>query len=133
MQLFLSPPKLHTQPLDVGVFALVKRTWAHILKKWKLKSRLRMCSQAFSASSGSSPSLVQSGFRASGNFPFSREVVLTKFGVFAPRQSSREEVCTVTCDNCGHNISANLIIRNSLLHCSPCGNPYIPAVTLASE
>ena len=108
----------------IFLFIFITIHIALVLKKWKLESKAQNVSKEVFPSllyqlweQSFTSTQCQSGFRASGIFPLSREVVLTKLGpsqVFAPRQSSREEVRTVTCDNCGHGISASPIIRTNL-------------------
>ena len=126
VQLFCLPPNCtHVlQPLDVGVFAPLKRTWAHILKKWKLESKAQNVSKEVFPSllcqlweQSFTPKQCQSGFQASGIFPLSREAVLTKLRPsqpFEPRQGSQGDIRTVTCDNCGHSVSASPLIRTNL-------------------
>ena len=123
VQLFCLPPNCThvAQPLDVGVFALVKKVWAHILKQWKLESKAPNVSKEVFPSllrhlweESLTPEQCRSGFRASRIYPLSREAVMMKLGpsqAFAP---TKEEVRSITCDSCRHSISVSPLIRTNL-------------------
>ena len=126
VQLFCLPPNCThvVQPLDVGVFAPVKKVWARILKQWKLESKAQNVSKEVFPSllrqlweESLTPEQCRSGFRARGIYPLSREAVMMKLGpsqAFAPTQRSKDEVRSITCDSCGHSISASPLIRTNL-------------------
>ena len=132
IRLFCLPPNCThiVQPLDVGAFGPVKKAWASILKRWKLETRgLQVSKEAF-------PGLIaqlwettlqaahcRGGFRGSGIFPLSREVVLKKvapsmaFHHAGERESEEDEepdIHHITCKECGHQMRSSPLIRTHL-------------------
>ena len=124
VRLFCLPPNCThvVQPLDVGVFAPVKKVWAQMLKQWKLESKAQNVSKGVFPSllcrlwqESLTPEQCKSGFRASGIFPLSRDAVAMKLGpsqVFAP--SHKESQQDIQSSSCGHSISASPYIRQNL-------------------
>ena len=124
VQLFCLPPNCThiLQPLDVGVFSPVKKMWGHIVKQWKIESKAQNVSKEVFPSLLSqlwekslTPDQCKSGFRASGIFPLHKEAVLGPSQVFAPSRTQRkDEIESITCESCGHSISASPLIRNNI-------------------
>ena len=124
--LFCLPPNCtHVlQPLDVGVFAPVKKSWVRILKEWKTQTRAQNVSKEVFPKllhqlweQSVTPAQCKSGFRACGIFPLSREDVMSKLGpsqAFTHKRTPVESVKSITCDGCGYNISASPLIRTNL-------------------
>ena len=125
--LFCLPPNCThiVQPLDVGVFAPVKKVWRHLLKQWKLESRAqnvskevfpRLICQLWEESI--TPKQCRSGFRASGIFPLNRDAVAAKLvpsRAFVPTHTqSLEDIRSITCESCGHSVSASPLLRTNL-------------------
>ena len=86
VKLFCLPPNCThiLQPLDVGVFSPLKKTWQKILKEWKLETRganvskedfPSLIAQLYAQSL--TPAQCISGFRACGISPLSREAVMS--------------------------------------------------------
>ena len=113
--LCLPPNTTHLlQPLDIAVFAPLKKAWRLILKEYKLKSRGQVASKEVF------PSLIcklwevsfkqehiKGGFRGAGLVPYSRAHVLEKLSPANPQSTHKPSQSThITCSKCGHEMPA---------------------------
>lgn len=129
--LCLPPNTTHLlQPLDIGVFAPMKKAWKKILKQYKLETGgQKVTKEIF-------PSLVTKlwevssdqndlcgGFRGAGLVPYSRSHVLKKLPLAGESASQREGTGTVarectsaqttaiSCTECGHQMPVTPVVR----------------------
>ena len=127
--LCLPPNTTHLlQPLDVGVFAPVKKAWKKILKEYKLQTRgLKASKEVFPSLIGKlwdaalKPSDFIGGFRGVGLVPYSREHVMKKLPSSATAATSdstcspRQRTRSVACTTCGHEMPATPILQTKIL------------------
>ena len=130
VKLFCLPPNCThiLQPLDVGVFGPVKKTWGKVVKQWRLETRgMNVSKEAFPAliaqlwAQSLTPAQCISGFKACGILPLSRDAVTSKLGPSSIFQSAHandftQRTCQVTCGTCGKqtSVSTSPFVRTRL-------------------
>ena len=110
----LPPHSSHAlQPLDVGVFGLMKSNWANILKTWQRETRLQAVDKAVFPSllaklcSTMDPTHAISGFRGAGLYPVDKSKVnhrlidgkTSNVNVNSPSQALQDAVLSVVSPN----------------------------------
>ena len=130
VKLFCLPPNCThiLQPLDVGVFGPVKKTWVTVLKQWKLETRgTNVSKEALPGliaklwEQSLTPAQCTGSFRGCGIFPLSRNAVTSKLGPSSIFRSAQMEELSqgkhqVTCGSCGQqtSVSTSPFIRTHL-------------------
>ena len=130
VKLFCLPPNCThiLQPLDVGVFGPVKKTWVTVLKQWKLETRgTNVSKEALPGliaklwEQSLTPAQCTGSFRGCGIFPLSRNAVISKLGPSSIFRSAKMEELSqgkhqVTCGSCGQqtSVSTSPFIRTHL-------------------
>ena len=122
--LCLPPNTTHLlQPLDIGVFAPMKKAWKKILKAYKLETGgQKATKEIFPSLIGKlwDISLEQydliGGFRGAGLVPYSRSHVLRKLPLAqddpdVPARSETKKTTAIECTNCGHQMPATPVVR----------------------
>ena len=124
----LPPNTTHLlQPLDVGVFAVLKKYWRKILKQYRMETRGgKATKETFPGLIAQlwdtfTPGICKAGFRSTGLAPFSREHVLSKLPpIVDPLESEssldrREDTNPFTCTSCGHKMPATPMVKTRLV------------------
>ena len=102
---FLPPNATHLlQPLDVSFFGPMKRTWKKIMGEWKLKQHRgqpaclpkeqfpRKLKELIDNMKPTMADAIKAGFRKTGIFPFSKEIVMRELPGFDEREGSADSL-----------------------------------------
>ena len=111
------------QPLDVGLFGVLKKHWHKVLKEYQLQTKGgKTCKETFPKLLTSiwvafTPEVVRSGFRGTGIVPLSRDHVFSKLPAatdLEPEVVDRDSCQTIKCTHCGHDMPATPVLKTRL-------------------
>lgn len=116
----LPPNTTHLlQPLDLSVFAPLKKAWKSILKQYKLETRGQTVSKEVFPGlikklwdASFKPEHCVGGFHGAGLVPLSREHVL---GKLLPTPSVGEKNDKFKCTRCGHKMPTTPVIKTHIV------------------